>query len=149
MTRLETEISIPAPRERVWSVLADFAAYPQWSPTILRIDGELKVGARLTVRIVGPGGRAVTARPAVVAVEAGRLLRWDAVLLHPRVLSGMHEFRLLDDAAGGTRVVHSDTYTGALAAPLRRLLAANEPLMRRQNTALRARTAATAARTDG
>ncbi|MGN9837227.1 SRPBCC family protein [Nonomuraea sp. H19] len=140
MTRIETEIAIPGPRERVWKVLTGFAAYPQWSPTILRISGDLDVGSRLAVRILGPGGRAVAFRPKLVALEPGRLLRWDAVLLHPDVLSGLHEFRLDDDGIAGTRLVHSDTYSGVLAAPLRRLLAANEPLMRRQNTAIRDRT---------
>ncbi|MRH88593.1 SRPBCC domain-containing protein [Nocardia sp. SYP-A9097] len=143
MNRLDTEIAIPAPRERVWSVLTDFAAYPQWSPTIRSIDGDLTVGARLNVRIVGPGGRAVPAHPTVVALEPGHLLRWDAVLFHPRLLSGLHEFRLVDDESGGTRVIQSDTYTGLLATPLRRLLTANEPLMRQQNMTLRERVAAT------
>jgi hypothetical protein len=133
-----TEIFVPRPRDQVWDVLADFAAYPLWSPTILRVSGPVKAGVRLVVRIVGPGGRAVTFRPRLVALEPGRLLRWDAVVLHPRVLSGLHEFRL-DDDGDGTRVVHSDTYSGVLARPLRGLLAANEPLMRRQNLALRDR----------
>jgi hypothetical protein len=56
------------------------------------------------------------------------------------------EFRLADAAEGCTRLIQSDTYTGILAAPLRRLLAANEPLMRKQDTALLHRTVAATAR---
>jgi hypothetical protein len=139
MTRLSTEIHIPAPREQVWAVLTDFAAYPQWSPTIQAISGALQVGSRLTVRILGPGNRAATVAPTVLAVQPNHLLRWDAVLLHRGLLSGVHEFRLSDADEGSTRLIQSDTYTGLLAAPLGRLLAANESLMRRQNTALHGR----------
>ncbi len=141
---LATQIVIAAPSAEVWSVLTDFAAYPRWSPVIEQVRGRPESGARLTVRILGPTGRAVTARPTVVAYEYG-LLRWDAVLLHPRILSGLHEFRLEAVDADTTVVHHRDTYSGLLARPLAPLLAANEPLMRRQNEALRDRVAEVAA----
>jgi len=144
MTRLETQITIPALPEQVWSVLTDFAAYPAWSPVLEQVRGTPVVGGRLEVRILGPTGRAITVRPTVLAYEQG-LLRWDAVLLHPRILSGMHEFRVEAAGAGATLVHHRDTYTGLLATPLTRPLAANEPLMRRQNEALRERVTAVAA----
>ena len=32
MKELRSEIEIEAPTERVWGVLTDFAAYPEWSP---------------------------------------------------------------------------------------------------------------------
>lgn len=139
MSRLATEIHIPAPREEVWAVLTDFANYPQWSPTIQAISGGLQVGARLTVRILGPGNRATTVAPTVLAVQPNHLLRWDAVLAHRGLLSGVHEFRLCEADGDSTRLIQSDTYTGFLAPLLGRLLAANEPLMRRQDTALRER----------
>lgn len=144
MTRLSTEIHIPAPRDQVWAALTDFAKYPQWSPTIQAISGRLQVGSRLTVRILGPGNRATTVQPTVLAVQPNHLLRWDAVLLHRGLLSGVHEFRLCEADGDSTLLIQSDTYTGFLALPLNRLLAANEPLMRRQNTALHSRVLSTA-----
>ena len=41
---LNTQIDIDAPVERVWSVLTDFAAYPEWNPFILSAEGSLAVG---------------------------------------------------------------------------------------------------------
>ena len=57
MRELRSEIEIDAPPERVWAVVTDFAAYPEWNPFIRRISGELREGARLEVRIAPPGAR--------------------------------------------------------------------------------------------
>jgi len=65
---LRTEIEIDAPPERVWDVLTDFGAYPEWNEFITSIKGEPTVGSRLLVHIEprarhdiqadGAGGRA-------------------------------------------------------------------------------------------
>jgi hypothetical protein len=44
-------------------VLTDFAAFPRWNPFIRRADGDLRAGARLSVRIELPGGRGMTLEP--------------------------------------------------------------------------------------
>ena len=38
MRELRREIEIAAPPERVWAVVTDFAAYPEWNPFIRRLD---------------------------------------------------------------------------------------------------------------
>ena len=63
MRELSKEIEIDAPPERVWAVVTDFAAYPEWNLFIRRISGELHEGARLEVRIEPPGARATTFKP--------------------------------------------------------------------------------------
>jgi len=37
---IATEILIQAPPTRVWQVLTDFGAYPQWNPFIVSLQGE-------------------------------------------------------------------------------------------------------------
>ncbi|MHB8211958.1 MAG: SRPBCC family protein [Acidithiobacillus sp.] len=32
MRQVETEIEIAASPERIWSILMDFSAYPEWNP---------------------------------------------------------------------------------------------------------------------
>lgn len=138
MRRVETTLYIEAAPARVWTVLTDFAVYPQWSPTLRRISGEPVAGTRLTVTATAPGGREWTFRPLVLAAEPGRVLRWRARLLAPGVLTGVHEFAL-EPEGDGTRLVHSDTFTGVLVPLLARPLAGNGPGMHRQNAALRER----------
>jgi uncharacterized protein YndB with AHSA1/START domain len=54
MNQLHTEIEIDAPAERVWGVLTDFAAYPQWNPFIRTISGKPSTDERLEVRLEPP-----------------------------------------------------------------------------------------------
>jgi hypothetical protein len=88
MRQLRREIEIDAPPERMWAVVTDFAAYPEWNPFIRQISGELREGARLQVRIEPPATRATTFRPTVRAVEANRELRWLGRLFMPGIFDG-------------------------------------------------------------
>jgi hypothetical protein len=76
MRSISATVDIAATPERVWAVLADLAAYPEWNPFIRSASGKLADGARLTLRLVPPGGRAMTFRPTVLAARPGELLRW-------------------------------------------------------------------------
>jgi hypothetical protein len=76
MKELHSEIEIAASPERVWDILADFAAYPRWNPFIRHISGELEVGERLEVRLEPPDSRGMTLRPTVLSAEPHRQLRW-------------------------------------------------------------------------
>ena len=44
-----TTIDIETSADRVWQILTDFAAFPQWNPFIRRATGNLQVGAVLTI----------------------------------------------------------------------------------------------------
>jgi hypothetical protein len=139
MRELRREIEIDAPPERVWSVVTDFAAYPEWNPFIRRISGELREGASLDVRIEPPGARVTRFEPTVRAVEANRELRWLGRLLLPGVFDGEHSLRIepLDD--GRTRFVQSERFTGILVGLVKGTLAKTEAGFEQMNTALKAR----------
>src|SRR3954463_11595807 len=48
MTRdMKTSIDLDATPERVWEVLTDVPAYPDWSPGILSAEGAFAVGGRV------------------------------------------------------------------------------------------------------
>jgi hypothetical protein len=71
MQELRREIEIDAPPERVWAVVTDFAAYPEWNPFIRRIRGELHEGeARGANRAAGGAGDDVQARRSVRGSES-------------------------------------------------------------------------------
>jgi hypothetical protein len=136
---LRREIEIDAPPERVWAVVTDFASYPEWNPFIRRISGELHVGAKLEVQIEPPGGRPVTFKPTVRAVEVSRELRWLGRLLLPGIFDGEHSLRIepLDD--GRSRFVQSERFTGLLVGLVKGTLAKTETGFEQMNTALKAR----------
>src|SRR5438093_10920309 len=94
MVTLRTGIDIAASAARVWDVLTDFAAYPEWNPFIRRIEGVLVPRARLLVRVQPPGGRPMTFRPTVLRVEPERELAWRGRTLIPGPFDGEHYFTL-------------------------------------------------------
>jgi uncharacterized protein YndB with AHSA1/START domain len=66
MKEIQAEIVIDAPPERVWKVLTDFPALPQWNPFMQSAEGELKVGAQLKVALKPPKGMGMTFKPRVL-----------------------------------------------------------------------------------
>ncbi|MEL6984890.1 MAG: SRPBCC domain-containing protein, partial [Actinomycetota bacterium] len=85
---IQTEIFIEAPTEVVWQHLTDLAGYRDWNPFIVESVGDVAVGAKLTNRMQPPGGRAVTFKPTVTEVEAGRTFEWLGRLGLPGIFDG-------------------------------------------------------------
>ncbi len=92
--RLVTDVVIDAPPERVWAVLTDLAAYPAWNPFIVRAEGVMEPGRRLTLTMQPVGGRATTLRPRLVEVDAPRQLRWHGRVAMPGLMDAEHTFTL-------------------------------------------------------
>ncbi len=112
--QLHTEIEIDAAPDRVWSILTDFAAYPEWNPFIRFIRGTAEQGARLEMRIQPSGAKGMTFRPTVVVADAGREFRWLGRVLLPGLFDGEHRFVLEPIAAGKVRFQQSERFSGIL-----------------------------------
>ena len=113
MRTIETGIDIAAPRWRVWQVLTDVERYPAWNPFVTSVDGVLREGSKLRVRIEPPGRKAITFEPTVVALAQERELRWRGRLLMPGLFDGEHAFRL-EERAGGCRFHQTERFSGVL-----------------------------------
>jgi hypothetical protein len=138
MRSISATVDIEATPERVWAVLADLAAYPEWNPFIRSACGELAEGARLTLRMVPEGGRAMTFRPTVLAARPGELLRWIGRLIRPGIFDGTHQFAL-EDLGGRTRLTQSETFQGLLVPFTGKTIARAEAGFRALNRALKDR----------
>jgi hypothetical protein len=146
--RLSAHVDIQATPERVWEVLTDLAAYPEWNPFIVRAQGVVEPGRRLVLTMQPVGGRGMTLRPRLVTVAVNRELRWRGKLGVPGLMDAEHSF-VLQSHAGGTRLIHQETFRGVLVplvtASLDRntlpaFLAMNEALKRRAESLPRTRT---------
>lgn len=138
--QLRTEIKIAASPERVWEVLTDLAAYPQWNPFMTQASGAPVQGERLTIQMRPEGGRAMTFRPTVREAVPGRHLRWIGHLFVPGIFDGEHSFTIepLDD--GGVRLVQQEDFRGVLVPLLARSLDRRTlPAFKRMNEALKLR----------
>jgi hypothetical protein len=77
MTReIKTTIEIDAPTNTVWAMLTDFSRYSEWNPFIRSIYGKAQQGEQLEILIHPPGGKGMTFRPIILALQPEAELRW-------------------------------------------------------------------------
>lgn len=121
MKRLHSEILIEASPREVWAVLTDFTHYAEWNPFMVNVTGTPELGRRLSVTLSPPGGRDITLKPDVTEVVTERVLEWWGHLGVRGLFDGRHRFEL-HPTGGGTRLVQSETFTGALVPVFARML---------------------------
>ncbi len=141
MTTIETHILIEAPPSKVWGILTDFPAMPEWNPFIRAISGSLAQGARLNVRIAPPGQSAMTFKPSVLVASPERELRWIGALMGRSMFAGEHYFVLDPIGPRTTRLTHGERFSGLLAPLVMRgtMLAATKAGFAAMNEALKRR----------
>jgi hypothetical protein len=139
-TDLSTSVDIGSTSERVWDVLTDLAAYPEWNPFIVAAVGPVEVGGQLTLTMQPIGARRVTVRPTVLEVTSGRRLRWLGRLVARGLFDAEHDFAISDLASGGVRLRHEERFRGLLVPLAARSLTRHTlPAFEAMNRALKAR----------
>jgi hypothetical protein len=138
--QIYTEIEIAASAERVWRVLTDVPAYPQWNSLGFEIRGEMKVGAKLSVRVRALGGLPIRFRVRLLRVEPERELCWRGRLALSSLFAGEHALIIRPLSDTRVRFVQSEVYTGLLARAFLLIMGAtNRRIFERMNQALKAR----------
>jgi hypothetical protein len=122
MKELHSQIEIEAPAERVWQVLTDFAAYPEWNPFIRRVNGRPEVNEQLVVRMRPSGTKGMTFRPTVMKAEPNRQLRWLGRLLVPGLFDGEHIFEIEELDRDRVLFIQREVFKGLLVPLLARSL---------------------------
>jgi hypothetical protein len=115
MRTIETWIDISASPARVWDVLTNFDAYPQWNPFITRITGIPSEGTRLRVHIKPPGRSGMTFKPTIVALTRQQKFTWLGHLLLPGLFDGEHSFQI-EGHGNSCRFHQSERFSGILVA---------------------------------
>jgi len=83
--RIQKEISLQAPRARVWRALTDAAEFGSWFG--VRLDGAIAAGKAVRGRITIPGYEHVTMEMTIERIEPERLFsyRWHPYAVDPAV----------------------------------------------------------------
>jgi hypothetical protein len=123
--QLKTQIDIAATPERVWSILTNFSAYPDWNPFIRSIRGAPEQGAQLEVRIQPSGAKGMTFRPTVLAAIRPQELRWLGRFLVPGLFDGEHCFSIHPMSDGKVRFRQDELFSGLLVPLFRSRLDGN------------------------
>jgi hypothetical protein len=130
---------IAAPMAVLWALLTDFAAYGDWNPYIVRIDGPPVAPSLLTVHSVMRPGYPPLVQPVELIALAPFAMHWRGGMADRSKFVGDHHF-ILSETSGGTQLDHYEDFAGSAAAAI---LADHGPAIRanfeRFNAALKAR----------
>jgi len=102
---------IEAPPERVWPVLTDVAAWPQWDSGVTSIDGRLALGQKLSIRVAANPGRSFPVK-VLELVEPERMVFRGGMPLG--LFTGQRTYTLEREGTA-TRFAMREQYTGLLA----------------------------------
>jgi hypothetical protein len=138
MQAIHTDIIINASAEKVWSILTDFAKYPEWNPFVVSIKGKPELGATLTVVLRNGTGTSVF-RPTVVSALPNEAFAWKGSL-PLGIFRGHHQFRIHRILDKQVRFTHSEEFTGLLSGLIMKQIGkTTEEGFRAMNQALKER----------
>ncbi len=88
---LESSVEIQTTVDQAWDALIDFQSWPRWNSFISVVEGELKVGNKMMIKVQSPGLKEMVFKPTVFVIESGQKVVWGggALLIGYR---GLHEF---------------------------------------------------------
>jgi hypothetical protein len=117
---------IAARPERVWQVLSDTAAYPEWNPFVRRLDGSLELGSKISVDLQPGQKKPQTMHPKIVDSKPGRTFTWLGHVGVPGLLDGRHTFTV-EPHGDGARLIQHEVLSGVLTPLFRSMLARDTP----------------------
>lgn len=116
MRELFTEIEIHASSEKVWQILTDFSAYPEWNPFVLRVKGAMQVGKRIETTLRTSAQKVFKTRPRVLKLVPRREFRWQGTLGFPGLFDREHIFEIHSPAPRVVRFIHRQVYSGLFSS---------------------------------
>lgn len=127
---IQTEIDIAATPEKVWAVLSDVNAWHEWSPIINHSEGEVILGATLSITMIGEKEYQDGPKyhPRITRVDAPYLFQWQAIMLLSGLMTNYKVFEL-QATPTGTRLIHTESFQGMVVPIFRNSFDRNVPTM--------------------
>ena len=103
------KVNIHADAQRIWSLLTDAKNFPRWNSTVAGIEGEIREGARLRLRVPGTTR---TFSPRVSGIVASRRMVWTGGFAP--LFKGVRIFELNPGDAGSTEFTMNERFSGLM-----------------------------------
>lgn len=128
-------IDIDAKPEDVWDVLQDFKSWKIWNPFIPEVEGNLKVGEVLKIKVISPGMKPMIFKPEVFEVIPNEKILWGGSFL--KILyRGDHAFILEPIEKGKTRFRQIERFMGPVVLFMGNMIKQTELGYQQMNQAL-------------
>jgi uncharacterized protein YndB with AHSA1/START domain len=114
MLTYEARITIKAPREAIWAILTDAAAYPAWNTTVTKLEGTIAKGNKLKVWAKISPDRAFPAK--VSALEPNTRMEW-SFSAPLGMFKGTRTFTL-EDTTDGVEFHTREVFSGWMSGPI-------------------------------
>ena len=115
MKNIETQITINASKEKVWSILSNFNNYKAWNPFIKNSEGEMKLGGKL-INTIYIGESKNVFNPTLVEVTPNKSFSWLGSLYFKSFFSGRHYFEIQEISAIQVKLIHGEDFTGIISS---------------------------------
>ncbi|MDW7693528.1 SRPBCC domain-containing protein [Flammeovirgaceae bacterium SG7u.111] len=122
MKTLRSEIVIEASAAKVWEVLMNHEAYPEWNPFIKKLSGNVAEGNQIAVMIQPEGKSAMDFTPIVLKNEKNKEFRWLGKLFVKGLFDGEHFFKLEKIDEQKTKLIHGENFSGVISGVLLNML---------------------------
>lgn len=113
--RINTEIIINASAETVWNILTDLAAYPEWNPFIIKIEGTFQKGNRLR-NTLRNGCKTIVFKPIIQELTPLVSFSWLGSLFVKGLFDGKHFFKIEPAGPNQVKLIHGEEFSGLLSA---------------------------------
>jgi hypothetical protein len=125
MKEIKTEIIINAASEKVWKVLTNFKAYPDWNPFITSIEGEVFEGSKFKVSVQSLGSKPMRFSPICTSYNENVEFSWLGKIMMKGIFDGKHGFELIPLVEGKTKFIQREEFKGILVPMLWKKLDVN------------------------
>lgn len=139
MQTITTEIDISAPPAKVWSIITDIDKWHEWSPTINASEGMASVDSTLTITMMSKeeGKDGPKYNPKIIQMDEPKYFHWRAHMMAGFVFTN-DKIIELTETDSGTKVTHTETFKGLMAALMKGQMEKGvPPMLNMMNDALK------------
>ncbi|MGH3024502.1 MAG: SRPBCC family protein [Gaiellaceae bacterium] len=111
---IQSEVTIDASVETVWSILTDFDSYGRWNPLQTSVQGDPRLGAELDLALAPPQSEAEEHTPEITILRPNRKLAWMSRQLLPGIADREYEVIIHPIGEGLVRVTMHKRFEGIL-----------------------------------
>jgi hypothetical protein len=118
---LESWIDIKASVSEAWNVLVDFESWKNWNSFIPSVEGAIKVGSAISIKVIAPGLKEMVFNPRIFEIEPNKKIVWGGGFLGC-IYKGVHEFSLEYIDANTTRFRQTEKFQGPLVLLMKKMI---------------------------